>query len=105
MNETPATTPADALAWNAGSDAAQFLYGMIHGAPLEIVSPPREMAVLMGLSRNGQGITLPTWSHQAGVTSTSALRRHVRQNGAPLALVVVGKGGVGMPCRYDGLAR
>lgn len=105
MNETPATTRADALAWDAGSDAAQFLYGMIHGAAPENGSPPGEMVVLIGLSRNGQGITLPTRSHQAGVTSTSALRRLVRQNGAPLALVVVGKGGVGMPCRYDGLAR
>ncbi|WP_421684300.1 ABC transporter substrate-binding protein [Stutzerimonas urumqiensis] len=67
-------------------DAAQFLYGMVYGTHLGIGSPPREMAVLMGLSRNGQGITLSTRLRQAGVTSADALRRHVRQNSAPLTL-------------------
>jgi nitrate/nitrite transport system substrate-binding protein len=39
-------------------DAAHALYGMVYGVQLGIGGPKRDMAILMSLNQNGQGITL-----------------------------------------------
>ncbi len=50
-------------------DAAQGLYGLIYGVHLGIGgSAPVDMAVLMGLSQNGQSINLSSSLMEAGVT-------------------------------------
>jgi len=66
-------------------DAAQGLYGLIYGVHLGIGgSAPVDMAVLMGLSQNGQSINLSSSLMEAGVTDAEALRHCVRQSGARL---------------------
>ncbi len=68
-------------------DAAQGLYGLLYAVHLGIGgTPPLDMAVLMGLSQNGQSINLSHSLQQAGVTTAEALVRHVRHNGAKLTL-------------------
>lgn len=39
-------------------DAAHVLYGLLYGLQMGVGTRPRQMAVLMNLNRNGQGITL-----------------------------------------------
>ena len=66
---------------NGELDAAQCLYGLVYGVQLGLGgSPPRDMAVLMGLCQNGQAINLSESLKRAGVTSPEALLRHRRQN-------------------------
>lgn len=66
-------------------DAAQGLYGLLYAVHLGIGgTPPVDMAVLMGLAQNGQSINLSHPLQNAGVTSSEALREHVRQSGAKL---------------------
>ncbi|MCF7202979.1 CmpA/NrtA family ABC transporter substrate-binding protein [Pseudomonas oligotrophica] len=66
-------------------DAAQGLYSLIYAVHLGIGgSAPVDMAVLMGLSQNGQSINLSATLKDAGVTDAEALRRCVRQSGARL---------------------
>ncbi|WPC03353.1 CmpA/NrtA family ABC transporter substrate-binding protein [Pseudomonas benzenivorans] len=68
-------------------DAAQGLYGLLYAVHLGIGgTPPVDMAVLMGLSQNGQSINLSQALQQAGVSNVEALRAHVRQKGAKLTL-------------------
>lgn len=68
-------------------DAAQGLYGLIYAMQLGLAGlPAQPMAVLMGLSQNGQSITLSSRLQLAGVTNSEALVRQVRQAGARLTL-------------------
>ncbi|MWV16103.1 nitrate ABC transporter substrate-binding protein [Pseudomonas sp. L-22-4S-12] len=65
-------------------DAAQALYGQVYGIHLGLSGPATDMAILMGLSQNGQAINLSEPLKQAGVTSAEALANRVRQSGAKL---------------------
>ncbi|MWV13427.1 nitrate ABC transporter substrate-binding protein [Pseudomonas sp. R-28-1W-6] len=65
-------------------DAAQALYGQVYGIHLGLSGPATDMAILMGLSQNGQAINLSEPLKLAGVTSAEALANRVRQSGAKL---------------------
>lgn len=65
-------------------DAAQILYGQVYGIHLGVGGTARRMAILMGLSQNGQAINVSEPMRLAGVTSPEALRARARQNGAKL---------------------
>lgn len=68
-------------------DAAHCLYGLVYGVQLGIGGvPATDMAVLMGLCRNGQAINLSAALQRDGVTSAEALRRLVLGQGARLTL-------------------
>src|SRR5690606_34250727 len=54
-------------------DAAQALYGQLYGIHLGLSGPATDMAVLMGLSQNGQAINLSEPLKRAGVTTAQAL--------------------------------
>lgn len=54
-------------------DAAQILYGLVYGLELGIGGPQQEMAVLMTLNQNGQGISLASQLREQGVTDGEAL--------------------------------
>ncbi len=85
-------TPSKEASWagvrdklNTGElDAAHVLYGMMYGAQLGLAGPQRDMAVLMGLNQNGQGITLSRQLREAGVTTGEQLAAHVKQSANPL---------------------
>lgn len=55
-------------------DAAHCLYGLIYGVQMGIGGIRRDMAVLMTLNRNGQGITLASQLRESGVTDGADLR-------------------------------
>lgn len=62
-------------------DAAHSLYGLIYALQLGIGgSAATDMAVLMGLNQNGQGINLCAALQRQGVTSPEALERFVHQS-------------------------
>ena len=62
-------------------DAAHSLYGLIYALQLGIGgSLATDMAVLMGLNQNGQGINLSAALQRQGVTSPEALERFVHQS-------------------------
>ena len=62
-------------------DAAHSLYGLIYAVHLGIGGvAPTDMAVLMGLNQNGQGINLSHGLQQQGVITPEALERHVHQS-------------------------
>lgn len=63
---------------NGGLHLAAMLYGLVYGVQLGIAGPRRDMALLMTLNRNGQGITLSRQLAQAGITTAPALARAVR---------------------------
>lgn len=58
-------------------DAAHVLYGMVLGVHLGIGGPKQNMAVLMTLNRNGQGITLSNRLREEGITDGASLARRV----------------------------
>lgn len=58
-------------------DAAHALYGLVYGVHLGIGGPKKDMAVLMGLNRNGQAINLSNQLAQAGVTDGPSLKKLV----------------------------
>lgn len=60
---------------NGELDFAHVLYGLVYGVHLGIGGSKNEMAVLMSLSQNGQGITLSSKLHEAGVTDGESLRK------------------------------
>ena len=67
--------------------AAQGLYGLLYAVHLGIGgTPPVDMAVLMGLSQNGQSINLSQPLQAAGVTHADALLARAREKGAKLTL-------------------
>jgi nitrate/nitrite transport system substrate-binding protein len=57
---------------------ADMLYSMVYGVHLGIGSPRSDMAVLMGLNRNGQGITLSRRMAREGVMTPAQLGAAVR---------------------------
>ncbi|UYO93776.1 CmpA/NrtA family ABC transporter substrate-binding protein [Pollutimonas sp. M17] len=60
---------------NGDLDFAHALYGMIYGMHLGIAGNRQDMAVLMGLNQNGQGITLSKQLHEAGVVDGDSLHK------------------------------
>ena len=54
-------------------DAAHVLYGLVYGVHLGIGGPKKDMAVLMTINRNGQGITLSNQLRDKGVTTGEQL--------------------------------
>ncbi|MFC3626070.1 CmpA/NrtA family ABC transporter substrate-binding protein [Vogesella amnigena] len=64
-------------------DAAHALYGLIYGVHLGLGGVQRDMAVLMTLNQNGQGITLAAQLAAEGVHSGEDLARRVRHDVRP----------------------
>lgn len=62
---------------NGELHAAHVLYGLIYGVHLGIGGPKKDMAVLMSLNNNGQGITLSTQLKDKGVTTGETLKKMV----------------------------
>ncbi len=58
-------------------DAAHVLYGLIYGSHLGIGSQKKDMAILMGINHNGQGITLSRKLLDAGVKDGATLKAAV----------------------------
>jgi nitrate/nitrite transport system substrate-binding protein len=65
---------------NGDLDAAHALYGLIYGVHMGIAGLQRDMAVLMTLNQNGQGITLSSRLRDLGVTDGRALATYVRSH-------------------------
>lgn len=59
-------------------DAAHVLYGLVYGVHLGIGGPKQDMAVLMTLNHNGQGISLASHLLQKGVTDGPSLARLIK---------------------------
>jgi len=68
---------------NGELDAAHSLYGMVYGAHLGIGSRASDMAILMGLNQNAQGITFSRALLDTGVTDGATLAAAI-QNGKSL---------------------
>jgi len=64
---------------NGTLDAAHVLYGLVYGVQLGIGSAPRDMAVLMTLNNNGQGISLARRLADRGVRDGATLAAHMRR--------------------------
>jgi nitrate/nitrite transport system substrate-binding protein len=62
-------------------DAAHVLYGLVYGVELGIGGPKKDMAVLMTLNNNGQGITLSRQLQEEGVTDGAGLAALVAAGG------------------------
>ena len=62
-------------------DAAHVLYGLVYGVQLGIAGPRRDMAVLMTLNANGQGISISRALAELGVRDGATLARAVRAGG------------------------
>ena len=60
---------------NGELQGAHILYGMMYGVQLGIGGQQKDMAVLMSLNNNGQGITLANQLKEKGVTSGPTLKR------------------------------
>ncbi|HET7775448.1 MAG TPA: CmpA/NrtA family ABC transporter substrate-binding protein, partial [Azospira sp.] len=60
---------------NGELDAAHVLYGLIYGVHLGIGGPKKDMASLMTLNNNGQGITLSGQLKDKGVSDGAALKK------------------------------
>ena len=58
--------------------AAQMLYGMVYGVHLGIGGPQKEMAVLMTLNHNGQGISLANHLKEEGVRDGESLAKLIK---------------------------
>ncbi len=74
-------TPTKEASWagvrdklvNGELDAAHVLYGLIYGVQLGIGGPKKDMASLMTINNNGQGITLSNQLKDKGVTDGPTL--------------------------------
>jgi nitrate/nitrite transport system substrate-binding protein len=79
-------TPSKEASWagvrdklsNGELDAAHVLYGLIYGLQLGVGGPKKDMAVLMTINNNGQGITLNNELKAKGVTDGAGLARLVK---------------------------
>ncbi|WP_079419957.1 CmpA/NrtA family ABC transporter substrate-binding protein [Thiomonas intermedia] len=60
-----------------GIHMAHALYGLPYGVQLGVGGPKRDMAILMGLNRNGQAISLSDALAKQGVTTGEALAKAV----------------------------
>ncbi len=56
-------------------DASHVLYGLVYGVQMGVGGPQKDMAVLMTLSNNGQGITLANHFKGKGVTDGASLAK------------------------------
>jgi nitrate/nitrite transport system substrate-binding protein len=56
-------------------DAAHMLYGLVYGTQLGVGGLRKDMAVLMGLNHNGQGIVLSNELRERGVTDGASLKK------------------------------
>ncbi|NDV12400.1 CmpA/NrtA family ABC transporter substrate-binding protein [Crenobacter caeni] len=63
---------------NGELDASHALYGLVYGVHLGIGGQKKDMAVLMTLNQNGQGITLSKQLKDKGVTSGATLAKLVK---------------------------
>ncbi len=63
---------------NGELDAAHVLYGLVYGLQLGVGGPQKDMAVLMSINNNGQGITLNNQIKAKGVTDGVGLARLVK---------------------------
>jgi nitrate/nitrite transport system substrate-binding protein len=63
---------------NGELDAAHVLYGLVYGVQLGIGGPKKDMAVLMGLNRNGQAISLANKLKAQGVTDGASLAKLIQ---------------------------
>ncbi|MFN3593135.1 MAG: CmpA/NrtA family ABC transporter substrate-binding protein [Thiobacillaceae bacterium] len=63
---------------NGELDAAHVLYGLIYGLQLGVAGPRKDMAVLMSINQNGQGITLNNQLRAKGVTDGTGLAKLVK---------------------------
>src|SRR5574343_335609 len=62
---------------NGELDAAHVLYGLVYGVHLGIGGPKKDMANLMTLNHNGQGITLSSKLAEAGVKDGASLKKMI----------------------------
>ena len=60
---------------NGELHAAHVLYGLVYGVQMGIGGKQKDMAVLMTLNHNGQGITLSSQLKDKGVTDGKSLKR------------------------------
>jgi nitrate/nitrite transport system substrate-binding protein len=60
---------------NGELDMAHVLYGLVYGVHLGVGGPKRDMAVLMTLNRNGQGITLSKKLADKGAVDGASLAK------------------------------
>lgn len=58
-------------------DAAHILYGQLYGLHMGLSGPQHDMAVLMTLNNNGQGITLSNALRDSGVTDGAGLKKFI----------------------------
>jgi len=78
-------TPSKEASWaairdklvNGELDAAHVLYGLIYGVHVGVGGPKKEMAALMTINNNGQGITLSSKLKDAGVTDGEKLKAYM----------------------------
>ena len=56
-------------------DAAHMLYGLVYGVHLGIGGPQQDMAALMGLNHNGQGIVLSNQLREQGAVDGPSLKK------------------------------
>ncbi|MDO9281009.1 MAG: CmpA/NrtA family ABC transporter substrate-binding protein [Methylotenera sp.] len=76
-------TPSKEASWAAVRDkvvngelhAAHVLYGLVYGVQLGVGGKQKDMAVLMNLNHNGQGITLSNQLKEKGVKDGRSLKR------------------------------
>lgn len=60
---------------NGDLDMAHVLYGLVYGMQAGLAGAKQDMAVLMNLNQNGQGITLSRQMHDAGVNDGESLQK------------------------------
>jgi nitrate/nitrite transport system substrate-binding protein len=60
---------------NGELDMAHVLYGLVYGVHLGVGGPKRDMAVLMTLNRNGQGLTLSKKLADKGAVDVASLAK------------------------------
>jgi nitrate/nitrite transport system substrate-binding protein len=65
---------------NGELDAAHVLYGLVYGVHMGIGGPKKDMAALMTLNNNGQGISLSSQMRDVGVSDGQTLARAVAAN-------------------------
>lgn len=62
---------------NGELDAAHVLYGLVYGVHLGIGGPKKDMAALMTINNNGQGISLSAQMHEKGAVDGPSLKKVV----------------------------
>lgn len=64
---------------NGELHAAQMLYGLVYGVHLGIGGPKKDMAVLMTINQNGQGISLASHLEKEGVSDGKSLAKSIKK--------------------------